>query len=67
MTIQQSPTYVGWLKNDGMWAFSPSPIKNADFVWNVSHWTFDDINELMSLPDDKSRLIRLLSQCGMPS
>lgn len=66
MTTQQTPTYVGFHKASGLWAFSPSMIGNVDFVWDVSHWEFQQIQDLMQMPSDKDRLVYLTSQLGMP-
>lgn len=56
MTIQKTTTYMGYHCDSGWWAFSPSRIKNADFVWDISNWSFDQINDFMQLPDDVTRL-----------
>lgn len=66
MTTQQTPTYVGWFKDTGFWGFSPSPMPNAYMMWDITSWTFQDVQELMELPTDKDRIIRLVQQVGLP-
>ena len=66
MTTQQSPTYVGWYKDTGFWGFSPSPLKDAYMMWDISSWSFHDVQALMELPSDKDRVIRLIAECGLP-
>lgn len=57
MTIQNK--YMGWHVGTGFWAFSPSRIKNAEFVWDISEWSFDDIWAFMQLESDMARLALL--------
>lgn len=72
MTIQKSKTYMGFHFESGWWAFSPSPITNADLVWDISDWSFDQINEFMQLPSDAARFWHMgktpvgCDECGAP-
>lgn len=66
MTVEKSPTYVGFHKASGLWAFSPSMLGEVDFVWDISHWEFKQIQELMQLPDDKARIMHLIVELGLP-
>lgn len=72
MTIQKSPTYMGFHAESGLWAFSPSRIKGADFVWDISDWSFDDVNQFMQLPSDSARFRHMARtpwgchECGNP-
>jgi len=54
-----TPTYMGFNTETEFWGFSPSPIKGADYVWDISHWTFEQVVEFMNLPDDIERFTSL--------
>ena len=54
-----TPTYMGFNNETKFWAFSPSPIQGADYVWDISDWTFSDVTEFMQLPDDIERFTSL--------
>ncbi|CAB4151773.1 hypothetical protein UFOVP587_33 [uncultured Caudovirales phage] len=45
--IQESPTYMAYNAKLGAWAFSPSYITGADIVYDVSHWTWENIQAFM--------------------
>ena len=45
--IQETPTYMAYNANLGGWAFSPSYITGADIVYDVSHWTWENIQAFM--------------------
>ena len=62
--IQESPTYMAYNAKLGGWAFSPSYITNADVVYDISHWTWDNMKSFMtSIPD--SEKIDFLTACGV--
>lgn len=50
---------MGFHVDSGFWAFSPSPIKNADFVWDISDWTFEEVVAFMQLGTDMERMERI--------
>ncbi len=60
MTTQTTPTFVGYNHESGFWGFSPTKMTGMDIQFNLSHWSFEDINEFMSLPDDKTRVLLLM-------
>lgn len=48
MTVQKSPTYLGWYPTIGGWGVSPSYMRDAAIVYNVSDWTFEDVVEFIN-------------------
>ena len=50
-----TPTYMGFNTETKFWAFSPSPIKGADYVWDISKWKFEEVMHFMQLPNDNIR------------
>jgi hypothetical protein len=60
MTTQTNPTFVGYNHEAGFWAFSPTKMNGMDIQFNLSHWSFEDINDFMSLPTDKERVLLLM-------
>ena len=62
--IQESPTYMAYNAKLGGWAFSPSYITNADIVYDVSHWTWENISTFMSSIPDSSK-IDFLEESGV--
>jgi hypothetical protein len=62
--IQESPTYMAYNAKLGGWAFSPSYITNADIVYDVSKWTWENIQSFMvHIPD--SDKINFLEDTGV--
>jgi hypothetical protein len=56
-----TPTYMGHDVSTGFWAFSPSPITDADYVWDISEWSFQNIMDFMNLPTDTEKFSYLYS------
>lgn len=54
-----TPTYMGFNTETKFWAFSPSPIKGADYVWDISDWTFNEVTNFMQLANDEVRFNHL--------
>lgn len=48
MTVQKSPTYLGWYPNIKGWGVSPSFMRDASIVYDVSDWTFEGIVEFIN-------------------
>ena len=48
MKTENSPTYIGYNKKMGAWAFSPSLIEGVDKQWDASDWTWDDVKNFMT-------------------
>jgi hypothetical protein len=62
--IQESPTYMAYNAELGAWAFSPSYITGSNIVYDVSKWTWENIQSFMvHIPD--SDKINFLSECGV--
>lgn len=52
MKTQDTPTFMGWNEKLGAWAFSPSMIAGVDKVWDVSDWSWENIQFFMAeVPD----------------
>ena len=62
MTTQATPTFVGYNHEAGFWGFSPTLMQGMDIQFNLSHWSFEDINDFMSLPTDKDRVLLLMRE-----
>ncbi len=62
MTTQTTPTFVGYNHESGFWGFSPTQMQGMDIQFNLSHWSFEDINDFMSLPTDKDRVLLLMRE-----
>jgi hypothetical protein len=54
--IQQSPTYMAYNAQLGGWAFSPSYITDADVVYDISHWTWENMSTFMSSIPESSKI-----------
>lgn len=54
-----TPTYMAFNSETKFWAFSPSPIQGADYVWNISEWAFEEVMHFMQLPNDDIRFAYL--------
>ena len=54
--ITESPTYIGWMQKVSAWGFSPSPMPDADRLWNVSNWTWENIEHFMTNVDDDNKV-----------
>jgi hypothetical protein len=54
--IQQSPTYMAYNAGLGGWAFSPSYITDADVVYDISHWTWENMSTFMSSIPESSKI-----------
>jgi len=62
--MQLTPTYMAYNAELVGWAFSPSYITDADVVYDISHWTWDNVQTFMvSIPD--SSKIDFLVETGV--
>jgi hypothetical protein len=52
-------TYMGFSNETKFWSFSPSPIRGADYVWDIANWTFEEVMHFMQLPNDDIRFAYL--------